>query len=37
MNYIINQREHHKVKTFEDEYKDMVEMSGIEWNEHRLT
>ena len=37
MNYIINQREHHKVKTFEDEYKYMVEMSGIEWNEHRLT
>ena len=37
MNYIINQREHHKVKTFEDEYKDMVEMSGVEWNEHRLT
>ncbi len=35
--YIMNQREHHKVKTFEDEYKDMVEMSGIEWNDYRLT
>ena len=35
--YIMNQREHHKVKTFEDEYKGMVEMSGVEWSEHRLT
>ena len=35
--YIMNQREHHKVKTFEDEYKGMIEMSGMEWNEHRLT
>ena len=35
--YIMNQREHHKVNTFEEEYKRMVEMSGMEWNEHRLT
>lgn len=37
INYIINQREHHKSKSFEDEYKGMVELSGIEWNDNRLT
>ena len=37
VHYIINQREHHKVKTFEDEYKGMLELSGIEWNDKRLT
>lgn len=36
-NYIINQREHHKAKSFEDEYKGMLELSGIEWNDKRLT
>ncbi|MBR4722822.1 MAG: IS200/IS605 family transposase [Muribaculaceae bacterium] len=37
INYIINQREHHKVKTFEDEYKAMISNSDLEWNEYRLT
>ena len=36
-NYIINQREHHKSRTFEDEYKSMLELSGVEWNDNRLT
>lgn len=37
INYIINQREHHRIKTFEDEYRQMIERSGLEWNEYRLT
>ena len=37
IHYIKNQREHHKVKTFEDEYKGLLELSGIEWNDKRLT
>ena len=37
INYIINQREHHKVTTFEDEYRSMLEQSGVEWNDYRLT
>lgn len=37
VNYIINQREHHRVRTFEDEYRQMIERSGLEWNDHRLT
>ena len=37
MNYIINQREHHKSQTFENEYQAMVVASGLEWNDHRLT
>lgn len=35
--YIINQREHHKASSFEEEYREMIELSGIEWNDHRLT
>ena len=37
INYIINQREHHKVTAFEDEYRQMIERSGLEWNDYRLT
>jgi len=37
INYIINQREHHKAKTFEDEYRTMIESSGLDWNDYRLT
>ena len=37
INYIINQREHHKVVSFEDEYRLMLEQFGVEWNNYRLT
>lgn len=37
INYIINQREHHKVVSFEDEYRLMLEQFGVEWNDYRLT
>ena len=37
VNYIINQREHHKSRTFEDEYRGIIEEYGLEWNEFRLT
>ena len=38
INYIINQREHHKTgSTFEHEYREMIEQSGVEWNDNRLT
>lgn len=37
INYIINQREHHKVKTFEDEYRAMIVASGLDWNDYRLS
>lgn len=37
INYINNQREHHKERTFEQEYKEMIEHSGLEWNDYRLT
>ena len=37
INYIINQREHHKTRTFEQEYKFMIERSGLEWNDFRRT
>ena len=37
INYINNQREHHRAKTFEDEYRQMIERSRLEWNDYRLT
>ena len=37
INYINNQREHHQSKSFNEEYKEMVEQAGLEWNENRLT
>ncbi len=35
--YIISQREHHKTRTFEDEYQEIIETCGLQWNEFRLT
>ena len=35
--YIISQSEHHKTSTFEDEYKEIIEACGLQWNEFRLT
>ena len=37
INYIINQQVHHRFRTFEDEYRQMIEASGLEWNDYRLS
>ena len=37
VNYINRQREHHKEQTFEQEYKEMINRSGLERNDYRLT
>lgn len=37
VNYINRQHEHHKERTFEQEYKEMIERSGLEWNDYRPT
>ena len=37
INYIISQREHHRVKSFEEEYRKMIDSAGLEWNDYRLT
>jgi len=37
VNYINRQREHHKEQAFEQEYKEMIDRSGLEWNDYRLT
>jgi REP element-mobilizing transposase RayT len=37
ISYINNQRIHHAQRTFEQEYQDMIERTGLEWNEYRLT
>lgn len=37
VNYIMNQREHHKSRPFEDEYRAIIEECGLEWNDFRLT
>lgn len=34
--YIKNQREHHKKQTFEDEFKSLLELHGIEYDEEFL-
>ena len=34
--YIINQAEHHKAKTFQDEYREMLQEAGIEYDERYL-
>ena len=34
--YILNQKEHHKKKTFKEEYKDFLEKFEIEYNEKYL-
>ena len=37
INYIISQREHHRVKSFDEEYRKMIDSAGLEWNDYRLT
>jgi putative transposase len=34
--YILNQEEHHRVKTFQEEYVELLNMSGIEYDERYL-
>jgi len=36
-NYIANQREHHRHKTFREEYMEMLRKAGIEFDERYLT
>lgn len=36
-NYILRQKEHHKQRSFEHEYQQLVENAGIEWHPARLT
>lgn len=36
MNYIKRQKEHHKVRTFEDEYRDLLRKNGVGWDERYL-
>jgi REP element-mobilizing transposase RayT len=33
IDYIANQEEHHKIKTFQDEYREFLEKHRIEWDE----
>ena len=33
INYIKNQKEHHKKVSFEDEYRELLREHGIEWDE----
>lgn len=35
-NYILNQREHHRVKTFEEEYRMFLEKHGVRYDEKYL-
>lgn len=37
ISYINNQRIHHRQKSFDQEYQSMIELSGLEWSEYRLT
>jgi hypothetical protein len=34
--YIKNQKEHHKIVTFEDELRALLKESGIEWDDKYL-
>jgi putative transposase len=34
--YIMNQAEHHRIKTFEEEYLELLEASGVEFDEKYL-
>ena len=36
INYIKNQKEHHKTITFEDEFRQLLAENGIEWDESYL-
>ena len=33
----MRQKEHHNVKSFEDEYKEIIELSGLKWNDYYLS
>ncbi|MCQ2288997.1 MAG: transposase [Muribaculaceae bacterium] len=35
--YIKRQKEHHNVKSFEEEYKEIIELSGLKWNDYYLS
>jgi len=35
-NYILHQEKHHKVKTFQEEYVEMLEAGGVEYDERYL-
>ena len=35
-NYIANQEEHHRKKTFQEEYLEFLKQSGVEYNERHL-
>jgi putative transposase len=35
-NYIINQEEHHRKKTFRDEYREFLNSFGVDWNENYI-
>ena len=37
VSYIINQRQHHQMSSFEEEYRQMLKLSVLEWNDKRLT
>lgn len=37
VNYIINQKVHHKKKSFEEEFREILDKYGVEWNDNRLT
>jgi putative transposase len=34
--YVINQREHHRMRTFQEEYRALLEKHGIEYDERYL-
>lgn len=34
--YILNQREHHRTKTFQEEYREFLKLNGIEFDERYL-
>ena len=36
IDYILNQREHHSTKTFEDEYLELLNLHGFEYDERFL-
>jgi len=36
INYIKNQKDHHKNESFEDEYKNLLKSNGIEFDEKYL-
>lgn len=35
-NYIINQEEHHRKKTFRNEYREFLNSFGVDWNENYI-